>query len=220
MKEYKIKEIQKLLNISVDTWKRRREEIISEYLPQFWSFEIKQQGRMMIFQVLEEYAPLEPLPRKGKKPEVIQFYTQKTEAIVEVKPHNTGSNISREIFATDNKYNHAERTIANYVRPILKENYTVAEKIWAETDYANYEYCPLNQEQLEYLKDKFRLYLGQNSMMIADALADHESGFILASEAIERMSKPYNNAMDDFIARYGFRPIKVGKYERNAIDKE
>ena len=70
------------------------------------------------------------------------------------------------------------------------------------------------------MKSLFQKHIGGNSELIANVLADHESGLIDAENAILIMKQPYINAMNAFIDRYGFRPVKIGKYQKNAIGEE
>ena len=88
------------------------------------------------------------MPRKGKGKEIKEYYTDETDKIVERNPWNTGSNIAREIVSKKNKYNHAEGTAANYVRPILKNNYNISlEKEWRKPNYETFVYEVLTDEE-------------------------------------------------------------------------
>ena len=211
-KQYTTKEVQDLLQISKDTWKRRKEEIL-EYLEKYWEYEVKQEGRRNIFIVQEEYSELQPLPRKSKTEEMEKFYAGETDNIIQHNPWNTGANIAREITATNNKYNHAEGTAANYVRPILKADYIIAEaKEWRKPNYSTFVYEEMSSEELEYLSYVFEKYLSQKN--IIDTLAEEDAGYISKDVAYSCLKGMYNKAMDDFKQRYGYRPYKVGKYEK------
>ena len=48
-------EVQKMLKISRDTWKKRYDDIL-EYLSLYWDYEIITKGRSNYFHVKEEYA--------------------------------------------------------------------------------------------------------------------------------------------------------------------
>ena len=165
---------------------------------------------------MEQYAEYEPLPRKGKAKEINDFYEKETDRIVERNPWNTGSNIAREIVSTKNKYDHAEGTAANYVRPILKNNYNVSlEKEWRKPNYEMFMYEALSEEELNYLKEMFNKYMGKKDADLANIIAAQEAGYCTKEEAFDTVKGWYNGAMDAFVEKYGYRPIKVGKYEKN-----
>ena len=208
---YSTREVQQMLGVSRETWKRRYNEIL-EYLGLYWDYDIVPKGRSNSFEVKEEYAPLEPLPRKTKSIEMKQFYKEETDKIVKYNPWNSGANIARQIIAKENKYEHKEGTATNYVRPVLKEGYVVSEdRKWMRLDYGRFKYEELSEEQVEYLKGLFTKYLGK--VDIADILASEEAGYISKEMAYSQIKGNYNMAMEEFVDRYGFRPIKIGKYE-------
>lgn len=215
MKKYNTKEVQSLLGISKDTWKRRYEEI-QEYLKLYWDYQTKEEGRCNYYIIIKEYGELQPLPRKKKSQEMKQFYAKETEHIIQYKPRNTGVNIAREIVDKNNKYSHAEGTAANYIRPILKEEYMVSDKKeWCCVNYDKYTYEPLTEKQLVYLKQLFQQYMGEES--IANIVAEQEAGYRTKEEAFNSIKGLYNDAMEAFKEQYGFRPYKVGEYAKRAF---
>lgn len=208
-------EVQKMLKISRDTWKKRYDDIL-EYLSLYWDYEIITKGRSNYFNVKEEYGELEPLPRKTKTKEIKEFYKEETDKIVKYNPWNSGSNIARQIIATENKYDHVEGTAANYVRPVLKEGYMVEEKKWMKLNYTTFQYEELSQEEETYLQELFVKHLGKkdNTKEIAKVIGDLKAGLISKEEGIEKIAdRGYNQAMEEFKNNYGFRPTRVGKYE-------
>ena len=219
-KQYTIQELLQLLDIGESTYKRRKDEILTSYLPIYWEYHTEYQKGKLIFVIDVERAEIQPLPHKKKSVEMTKFYEKEVDKIVTNKPWNSGANIARKIRATNNKFNHAQSTIEHYVRPVLKSNYTITEKQWVESDMQKYDYYPLTSEQLDYLKSLFQKHIGGNSELIANVLADHESGLIDSENAMTIMKQSFVSAMNEFIDRYGFRPIKIGKYQRNAIDEE
>ena len=48
MKKYTTKEVQNLLGISKETWKRRKEEILL-YLSFFWKYSVREEGRSVCY---------------------------------------------------------------------------------------------------------------------------------------------------------------------------
>ena len=213
MKKYTTKEVQNLLGISKETWKRRKEEILL-YLSFFWKYSVREEGRSICYIIEEEYGELAPLPRKSKTKEIQAFYANEADHILTYKPRNTGTNIAREIEHCNNKYEHATGTIANYIRPYLKKNYTVDNRQWCEIDYENFTYNPISDIQLKFLKDQFKKYL--TSENIADAIADQEAGYTTKEEAYDCLKGYYTDALNAFKDEYGFRPYKAGELIKNA----
>lgn len=215
MIRYSTQEVQKLLQISVDTWKRRKEEILI-FLSEYWDYSIETVGRAVFYCVHEELSPLPPLPRKTSSNEKKQFYTEQTDKVVQKYPLNTGANITRSILKTDNRYNHSERTGANYVRPILRENYHLSEeRVWCQLDYNNNIYKPITPEQESFLKSMFKIYLSDDKT--AEIMAAQEAGYITKDEVFDVLHSNYNDAINRFIEKYGFRPLKIGEYTKNAF---
>lgn len=216
IKKYSTKEVQDKLQISKDTWKRRREEIL-EYLKGFWVYEIVTEGRCNCFVVYNETEDLKPLPRKTALKEIKAFYSEKTDDLINNNPWNTGANIARQIIAKDNRYDHKEGTAANYVRPILKEEYTITEhKEWHKPNYITFVYEPLEEEEKEYLNELFKKYMHRlSSESIIEAIAAEDAGYCTKEEAYDQIKGTYNQVMNEFKEKYGYRPIKIGKYEKN-----
>lgn len=211
--KYTTQELCKLLEISRDTLKRRRDEIM-DYLSLFWDYEIISEGRTNYYVVKEEHSKIAPLPRKTRVKEMKEFYSEKTHSIIDKKPWNSGSNIAREICATDNVFAHSEKTARDYVRPVLKNDFEIADdKQWMRINYLTFSYDPLDEEELNYLKEMFKRYIGRDAEVIADIISEQRSGYLSKEEAYDKINNTYDTAMDKFKEKYGFRPIKVAKYE-------
>ena len=62
-------------------------------------------------------------------------------------------------------------------------------------------------------KELFKEFRCNNS----DVIAEYKSGYLNKDEAKDQIfnneEKNYDQVMQSFINKYGFRPIKVGKYE-------
>lgn len=113
----------------------------------YWEYQVKEEGRCNYYIIIKEYGELQPLPRKTRVKEIVEFYSTETEHIIQYKPRNTGANIAREIVDKNNKYHHAEGTAANYIRPVLKEDYKISDKKeWCYVDYDNHTYELLTDE--------------------------------------------------------------------------
>lgn len=213
-KTYSLTEIKQILHISKRQWDERKEEVL-EWLKVFFNYEINLKGHSYQFIIKEQYCEYEPLPRKSKVPEMKAFYENEADHILKYKPRNTGANIAREINARNNVYEHAEGTIANYIRPYLKANYTINEKEWCYIDYITFTYNVIPEEQLKYLKTQFEKYL--SSSTTADIIADVEAGYITKDEGYNNLKCHYNDAINAFRDKYGFRPYKAGELHKCAF---
>ena len=213
--QYTTKEVQEMLGISSDTWRRRLDEIL-EFLKQFWDYEIIPYKRSSLFIVKRVYGEVPKLPRKTRIKEIKEFYRQETENVIKINPWNTGTNVARTILSYSNPYEHKQDTGSRYVRPILKEEYSLSsERKWCELDYKHNLYIPISNEQEEFLRTMFRLYLSDDKT--AEIIAAQEAGYITKDEVLTALFGNYNSAMEKFVERYGFRPIKVGEYIKNAF---
>jgi len=216
-KTYTLDELKKVLNISKRQWDERKEELL-EYFKMFFVYEITMKGRSYNFHIKEIITEYEPLPRKTKMEEIVKFYEQEVDHILQYKPRNTGSNLAREIVAKNNKQNHKEGTAANYIRPYLKANYTVSDREWCVIDYDTFTYEPIPADALAELKKLFNIYL--SSEVVADAIADAEAGYSTKEEAYNKLKGNYNDALTAFKDKYGYRPYKAGELKKNAWIKE
>lgn len=213
-KTYTLAEFKKILSITKWQWEERKDDLL-DWLKIFFNYEIVPNGRSYNFIIKEQYCEYEPLPRKSKVPEMRAFYENEADHILQYKPRNTGANIAREINTYNNKYEHAEGTIANYIRPYLKANYSISDKEWCYIDYEAYTYNIINAEQLKYLKEQFEKYL--SSSTTADIIADVEAGYLTKDEGYSNLKRHYNDAISAFKEKYGFRPYKAGELHKCAF---
>lgn len=213
LKIYDLEELKSTLHISKRMWNERREEVL-EWMKLFFNYEITLKGRSYQFHIKEQYSEYEPLPRKSKIPEIKAFYETETGHILQYKPLNTGANVAREIEAKNNKYNHKDGTIANYIRPYIKARYDINDKVWCKINYQLYCYEPIDEEELKYLNSLFSKYL--SSTTTADIMSEVEAGYINKEEGYEKLKGHYNDAIEAFKKKYSFRPYKAGYLKQKA----
>lgn len=142
-------------------------------------------------------------------------YETEADHILKYKPRNTGTNIAREIQRHNNIYEHAEGTIANYIRPYIKANYSISDKEWCAIDYESCTYNVITKEQLKFLNEQFSKYL--SSSTTADIISEVEAGYISQDEGYQNLKRNYNTAIGAFKAKYGFRPYKAGELHKCAF---
>lgn len=212
-KKYTLTEFKRALGITKWQWEERKEDLLS-YLKIFFDYEIVLSGRSYCIDIKKQYQEYEPMPRKTKTPEMMAFYEQETDHIVQYKKRNTGANIAREIVDKNNKYNHSVSTATHYIQPYLKKNYEVGEREWCYVNYENYSYDKITDEQLKYLNQLFTKHL--SSQIVANTIADQEAGYTTQEEAYEQLKTHYSDAITEFKAKYGFRPYKAGELIKKA----
>lgn len=219
---YSLKDLLNILHITRDSWKKRRQEYL-DWFNCFFDYEITMQGKNTFFIIKEVFGDYEPLPRKKKSIEVKEYYVQETSKIVKQEPTNTGSNIARNIVATNNKYAHKEGTASVYVRSILKEGYRVDGKVWCKRTEDGLHYEPISEEQITYLNECITQQFKDDKVQeyAVDMYTDYEAGLITKkdfNEAIGSMTgMAFLSAMDRFILRYGFRPMKIPMWVEGAF---
>lgn len=204
-------ELQETLKIGKSTWKRRREEIL-KFLEEFYEYEVIEGHRTICFNFTKELKPWTGLPRKTNLKEKEDFYKEETSKLIKKMPRNTGSNIARNIEATNNKYSHAEGTIGNYVRSCLRKHYEPEDRQWCflSTDKLTYE--PLTEEQSMYLKECFDIFYN-GDLSTAEIMSDYKAGTITRAEMkeklVEAVERPYENAICRFRDKYSKYPLNV-----------
>lgn len=218
MTEYSTSELKKALSISKNMWEKYKDDIL-EYMKSFFDYEIYSKGSKVCYLLKEQYQEWIPYKRKDIEKQKA-YYTEKTDQIISIQPRNTGSNIARIIDKNNlNIYNHKEGTIGNYIRPILKSKYISCKenRVWCEFNDETLVYTPLSQEQLDYLYSYFKV----NDKAVFDLIADYRAGTINEEEMGFEISMmhncPYDYAVNKFIDKYGFRPIRVPLWENKII---
>lgn len=215
LKTYKFSDFCDILKITKNQKERRFDDLL-EWLSYFYDYTFIK-GKTPaphLITIHEIYYDYQPLPRKTRVKEIQSFYENKTDTIVKVKPLNSGSNIAREIVATDNKYEHKEGTAACYVRRVLKAKYQVDKRLWCKINYSTNTYEPLTEEDREYLHNCFELYLNSKT---ADWLGDVEAGLITKEEMHEKMTISYLKALKEFKKVKGYRPYRAGYLESKTV---
>ena len=216
LKTYSLLELRKALKIPEKQWERRRDDLL-EYFKLFFDYSYSFKGRSYVFDIKEQYAEYEPIPRKSQFKEIYGFYANEVDNILQMKPRNTGSNLAREICDTNNQYNHQESTAASYIRPYLKENYVVCDKAWCRIDYENYTYLPIGNDELTELHRLFETYL--NSKDTAEILSSVEAGYDTKDGAILKLRDRYLTAISRFKNKFGYRPYKAGELRRKKVSE-
>lgn len=222
-KNYSTQAFRNILGVSTKIWNTRREDVL-EHAATFFDYEIICEGRNKYYVIKEIFGEYEPLPRKKKSIEVKEYYAQETSKIVKQEPTNTGSNIARNIVATSNKYEHKEGTVSVYVRSILKEGYKVDSKVWCKRSADGLHYEPIDEEQAKYLNECITQQFKDDKLQeyMVEMYTDYEAGLISRTDfnaALGSMTEvTFLSAMDRFILKYQFRPVKIPVWVEGAFN--
>lgn len=216
-KKYTLTELKKILHISRRQWEERKEDVL-EHLKLYFDYEITPISKGYCIDIYEQYAEYEPLPRKNKTSEISEYYYECTKEEVKEQPWNTGSNIARNIVEKDkNKYEHAEGTICNYVRPIIKKNFLSSspETQWMRLNDNKTAYIPLTEEEQAYF---FSLLEKHNvKVQRATIMGQYKTGYLTKKEASELLFDAqeisYSYIISQFKEKYHFVPTCVSRLE-------
>lgn len=167
------------------------------------------------FIIYQQFSEYKPLPRKGHNEKRKEYYLVATHSILEKEPYNTGSNVARVIIRDEKQYeNDVQRTIANYNRIIMKEDYVKTDEHIDEK--SSWGYTLLNEEEENFLKGLFTQ--GAYDKVIAEAhiFSQQKEGVITKKEADKKYSqnnsKYYSNIFKSFKEKYGKMPQSVPKW--------
>ena len=224
-KNYSTQAFRDILGVSTKIWNTRREDVL-EHAATFFDYEIICEGRNKYYIIKEIFGDYEPLPRKKKSIEVKEYYKQETSKIVKQEPTNTGSNIARNIVAASNKYDHKEGTASVYVRSILKEGYKVDGKVWCKRTPDGLHYEPIEEEHLQYLNECITKQFKDDKVQeyAVEMYTDYEAGLISKKDFNEAMGfmtgTAFTSAMDRFILKYHYRPVKIPVWVEGAFENE
>jgi len=199
-----------LFNISSNTFYAHKEDYLN-YLSKYFVWTLTTKGKYML---TKELIPYETIKEKNSKEKRMEYYKEKTDAIIAEEPYNSGSNVARNI-QVNNKYKVQEETVARYVRQVLRTFYTSVDDRWSRPSEDHLHYIPLTAEELDYLKMLFKTK-GNNELNFKYC-AEYQAGNLSKQEFLELLGdnvlNDYNAIMNMFKDKFGFRPQKTKKYQ-------
>lgn len=211
-----------LFKVKAGTFANHKQKYL-QHLSLYYEYQITDTKKIILKRQLQPFETLMDVREKTKDKQT-QVYRDLTHKIIDVKPLNSGSNIAREIYDSPlkpYKY-HQEKTIANYIRPVLKEDFKVISKKWCRIDYGDHDYVALTQEQLNFLESVF--FDVEIDGQLLEVAADRECGNIGDDEYKERVGElvgtKYNKAMKSFQRKFGFRPYKVSNWKEKTLKEK
>lgn len=155
-------------------------------------------------------------------PEIKQYYYEKTKEEVSRQHWNTGSCIARNLInKKENKYSHTEGTMANYIRPIIRNNFNEpnGKHQWMKIAEDRLSYLPLSEEEAGYLKQLFDAHNTNNQS--AEIMGLYKAGYLTKREAQEKIFNItdywYGSIMNEFREKFHFTPICI-KYLEEVLN--
>ena len=224
---YAQKDLFSLLGVTNHQWRYHKEALL-DHFRMFFDFEIfKGNNNATFFNITFVYnTEYFPLPKQKKSLEIKNHYWTETKKIIKEEPCNTGLNIAKNITLHENKYDHAERTVYNYVRPMLKDTsrVQVKEKVWCKKSEDNLHWVPLSEQEEKSLRTFFVMHFNATELLntIGEIESHYEEGCgMSAAKRNEEIGcahyEAYLNTMADFANLYGYKPKRIPKYELNAF---
>lgn len=223
-KKYSGKQLAELLfNVSPGTFRNDKESYLN-YMSEF--FEWHQEGTRYIFtRIIKEYIP-KAKGRKSTKEQTSTDYKHAISELIKEEPWNTGAGIARDITINNNymasTYHHKVRTAYNYTQPIMKTDYDIVDRRWRA--YIGGEYVDMEDNELIEWKNLMNACFGNRKdiSLEQDLAVMHDNGDITDQEYQEALAKindnKYQAALDMWKHKYGYKPIKVNKYEMKLLE--
>lgn len=223
-KKYSGKQLAELLfNVSPGTFRNDKESYL-KYMSEF--FEWHQEGTRYVFTcILKDYVP-KAKGRKTTKEQTSADYKEAISELIREEPWNTGAGIARDIAINNNymvsTYHHKPRTAYNYTQPIIKEDYNIVDRRWRAL--IGGEYVDMDDNELIEWKNLMNACFGNRKdiSLEQDLAVMHDAGDITDQEYQEALAKindnKYQAALDMWKHKYGYKPIKVNKYEMKFLE--
>ena len=223
-KKYSGKELAELLfEVSANTFNAHKQEYLI-YMSEF--YEWHNEGKKYVFtKQLKEYVPKKK-GRKITKDQTIKDYETAVYQLLKVEPWNTGAGIARDISLHNTymieTYNHKPRTSYNYIRPITKEKYDIVDKRWKAPTGTGY--IDMADEEIKEWKTLLNACFGnrRDISFEQDLAILKDAGDITEEEYKESLAKANDNKYQAALAlwemKYGYKPIRVNKYELKMIE--
>lgn len=144
------------------------------------------------------------------------------------EPWNTGAGIARDITLNNEymitTYHHKPRTAYNYVLPIAKEKYDITDRQWRAFSGGTYD--PMSEEHVKEWKALMNACFGNNKdiSLEQDLAILKDSGDISDEEYKETLAKindnKYQAALEMWHLKYGYKPIRVNKYQLKMLKED
>lgn len=220
-KKYNTKELAEALNMSYGTIRNKREEY-EKHLSRFY-FYVKKETKKTIYYIFTEqkydYVPYKDFQKIMKKKDLIN----EVDRILQKEPRNTGSCVARIIKDfSEKEINYTLNTLTIYAREVmntfLKNNfYTRGDFQWCES--LKYSYRILEENEIQCLKKCF--YEDENTEEEEEKIQTQIDNKEISIEEGERKLGKYRRtsylqSLQKFKDKYGFWPIKVPVYIKNA----
>ena len=224
-KKYSGKELAKeLFNISDGTFRNSKQEYLN-YMSEFYEWH-QEKSKYVLTKEIKPFVP-KAKGRKISKDKISNDYEHAIHEILSIEPWNTGAGLARDItFGNEyisKTYHHQVRTAYNYIQPITKENYSITDKQWKASIDGHYENMEL--EEINEWKQLLNACFGNKKdiSMEQDLAILRENGDISEEDYKNALVKlndnKYQVALDMWKLKYGYRPVRVNRYERKMIEE-
>ena len=223
LKTYTTTELaEEIFGIKANSFNKKKEEYL-EKLSQCCDFTTKKIGRSILYTITEIRCQYEaPSKEAARNHKVISDFVSD---MIDAEPYHTPSSLGRRATHDEEvkKTKYAQSTIKEYVKIDLRTKYYIKERLWGKVldiDTPEEVVSPLEDNELQTLRELFKKY-GSEKMEKDGALLDeYNEGMITREEYLESLGDAnaafFNNAKTEFSRIYGFKPIRIGVYDRTA----
>ena len=223
LKSYTAKELcEEVLMIKYSSFKQHKKDYLNK-LSQCCSYTIGKAGNAYIYTITEVYCQYEsPTSEAARNRKVISDFVSD---MIDAEPYHTPSSLGRRATYDEEvkKTKYAQSTIKEYVKIDLRTKYYIKERLWGKVldiDTPEEVVSPLEDNELQTLKDLFKKYGSEKMEKDGALLEEYNEGMITREEYLESLGDAnaafFNNAKTEFSKIYGFKPIRIGVYDRTA----
>ena len=240
-KKYSTKELQTTLGITKDQWKKKKNEYLKN-IGMAYQYEVEYKGRSVIYCITEKIGDYKKPERKNARLKTDEVIKEFINEVLEEDPLQTAANINRR--AWENSDTHPSSvvllglknsTTGEYIRLNLREMYgtqvdqggtvgMIEKKIWCYLDNDNNCYVEMKPEMVQKFFKCFDEVRENKKDFELTVCADYENGLITKEEMNEMLGDNtfnlYRDAKRLFCDKYGYFPIKVPLYVKNAWKRD
>lgn len=239
-KRYSTTELAQAMEISLTTFRHKKNEYLRS-LSAAYEYEVEYEGPATYYIITEKIGEYEKPIRKNQREKTDKVIKKFINEVIEEDPMQTAANINRRAWECADT-NPSEvvllglknSTTGEYIRLNLREMYgtqvneggtdgIIEKKVWCRLEPKYNAYIEMTPEMVQKYFDCFNeIKKGQKENDVT-IFADYKSGLITRDEMRDKLEMHTENVFKEgnnlFYSRYGYYPIRVPVYLKNAWAK-
>lgn len=239
-KKYSTKALAEALGTTYKTFKNKKNEYLRS-LQAAYEYEVEYVGAATYYTIIEKIGEYEKPIRKNQREKTDKVIKKFINEVIEEDPMQTAANINRRAweFADTNPSEVVllglkDSTTGEYIRLNLREMYgtqineggtdgIIEKKVWCRLEPKYNAYVEMTPEMVQKYFDCFNeIKKGQKENDVT-IFADYKSGLITREEMRDKLEISTANVFKEgnslFYSKYGYYPIRVPVYLKNAWAK-